>query len=66
MYRIKQISENIFIAQYKKWYWNDWKSIDKFDDYLWSIDAKDTFFTNIDSAKEAIKNYKKYPKYFKV
>jgi hypothetical protein len=72
-FRVKQIDDNTFIPQCRSWYDFDWKSIDKIDNYSWSIctdyahhsTLEDAMYT-IERHKKYIEQKNKYPKYHKV
>jgi DNA polymerase II small subunit/DNA polymerase delta subunit B len=74
-YRIKQISENEFIPQTKKWF-DFWEGIATKDFYLWfSVRYQELYciVSTKEKAKQVIEEYKKqrkvkdeYPKYYKI
>lgn len=71
-YRVKQIAENIFIAQCKQGFFDYWKSIDNIDNFVWCQVEKYSNNDTLEQALSVIVRYKKYlesknkyPKYYK-
>lgn len=72
-YRIKQIANDIFIAQCKKWYDYQWESIDNINNFVWytteSYSNNKTYeeaLCVIERYKKYLKEKNKYPKYYKL
>lgn len=72
-YRIKQIADDIFIAQYKECFLFKWESIDNIINLTWTTSMKYHYNETYEAALKVIENHKKhletknkYPKYHKV
>lgn len=75
-FRVKQIGENQFMPQAKKWFLGSWRFIDKNDFYLWYYEffgLRHCICSTYAEAKQVIVDYKayqknqiKYPKYHKL
>ena len=71
-YRIKQINDNTFIPQTKKW-WDMWEGIDRKGNSTWFgsyLQEQYCAVSSLEEAKQIIKEYKvywnkikQYPKY---
>lgn len=73
-FRIKQIADNIFIAQVKEAWYYKWESIDNILNLSWTSRANKYHYNETyEEALKVIKDHKKhletknkYPKYYKV
>ena len=75
-FRIKQIDENIYIPQVKKYFFDNWNGIDNRWDEVWSNEFFQTKYCKQNTYQDALneieiwktKNHKKknYPKYFEI
>lgn len=72
-YRIKQIADDIFIAQCKEWWFDTWESIDNILNLSWATYRKYHYNETFEAALQVIEKHKKhlettkqYPKYHKV
>ncbi len=72
-YRIKQIDENIFIPQCRKYWLDEWESLDNELNFTWIIkvsyahhDSYEKALNTIERYKKYLKEKNKYPKYYKV
>lgn len=71
-YRVKQMSENCFLAQCKTSFLFRWENIDRTDNFTWIYDVSNAIHPSLETAKQSIKRYrlyyenkKQYPKYYK-
>lgn len=73
-FRIKQIADNIFIAQVKETWYYKWESIDNIINLSWSSKTNKYHYNEtyeealivIERHKKYLKEKSKYPKYYKV
>lgn len=72
-YRIKQISDDVFIAQVKETWYYKWESIDNVINLSWSTNTKYHYNDTYEKAIDVIERHKKYiakkkeyPKYYKI
>lgn len=73
-YRIKQIADDIFIAQVKEAWYLKWESIDNIINFNWSTSVKKFHYNEtfeaalavIEIHKKNLETKKQYPKYHKV
>ena len=73
IFRVKQIDDNIFIAQVKDRWYGDWASIDNVDNFSWWSTESYSHNKTLEDALSVIERHKKYierkkeyPKYYKV
>lgn len=73
-FRVKQISETEFLAEYKKSFlFLNWEYIDRKFNYTWGTSVQNSIHSSLEESKESIerysnylKNIKQYPKYWKI